>query len=123
MATGISQAAANAAMDAVLVPATTYYVQLHTADPGAAGTTAVATESTRKAVTFAAAASGSKASSADAAWTGVPATENFTFFTIWDALTAGNFKWSGTVSNGSVTAGDDFTLPSADITLTMSGAA
>jgi len=101
---------------------TTVSIQLHTGDPGAAGTSNVATESARKTVSMAAASAGAISSDADITWTSVSATETFTHFTLWDASTSGNFLGSGTVTNGAVTSGTDFTLGSADLDITMSAA-
>ena len=62
MAVGISSYAANALFNAIgnntSFAVATCYVQLHIGDPGAAGTSNTATETTRKAVSFGAAASG-----------------------------------------------------------------
>jgi len=53
---------------------TTVYAKLHTGDPGEAATSSAATETTRKAVSWASAASGAIASSATLEWTTVAAT-------------------------------------------------
>lgn len=93
------------------------YVQLHTADPGAAGTTAVASNSTRKQVTWNAAASGSKAAAADVSWTSVPASETYAYVSMWDAASAGNYLWSVALNaSQAVTAGDTYTLTAANLT-------
>lgn len=105
MATGLSATEANSLLD--VIDDTAFYVQLHTGDPGAAGTTAVATNNTRKLVTFAAASGGTKANDVAVTWSTVPATEIYTHCTAWSASTAGTFRASGTVSSGSVEAGDD----------------
>lgn len=126
MAVGMAPAVANDVLDAVgnngalsTIPITTAFVQLHTADPGAAGATAVAGNATRKSVSFAAAASGSMASDADTTWTTgeVDTSEDYTHFSLWDASTAGNFMWSGTVTADPVTAGNEFRFPSGSFTL------
>ena len=97
---------------------TTAYVALHTADPGEAGTTAAASNTTRKAVSWSAAASGSKASSATLSWTNVSATETYTHWSMWDASTAGNCLWTGALAtSASVTAGDTFEITSLTLTL------
>lgn len=113
MATGIAAASAASSLDTVL--AGTVYVKLHTADPGAAGTTAPASNTTRAAVTFAAASGGSKTSNADATWTSVPTTETYTHFSLWTASSGGTFLYSGTVTGGAVTAGQDFKIPSGSL--------
>jgi hypothetical protein len=97
---------------------TTVYVKLHTADPGEAGTTAAATEATRKAASWAVAASGSIATSATIEWTNVSTTETYSHWSLWDASTAGNCLWSGGLaSSASVTAGDTFQITSLTLSL------
>jgi len=97
---------------------TTVYIKLHTADPGEDGTTAAATEATRKAVTWAAAASGSKASSATMTWTSVSTTETYTHWSAWDSLTVGNCLWTGALSSSAaVTAGDTFNITTLTLSL------
>lgn len=94
------------------------WIQLHTADPGAAGTTAIATNNTRKSIAVAAAASESKASNADISWTSVPANETYTHVSLWDASTAGNFLWAGALTaSKTVNSGDTFTIPSGSLTV------
>ena len=94
------------------------YLKLHTADPGEAGTTAAATEATRKLVTFSAASSGSMTSSATVEWTNVSTTETYTHWSLWDASTAGNCLWTGGLaSSAAVTAGDTFQITSLTLTL------
>lgn len=120
---GISNAKANAALDAEVVTGTTYWVQLHVGHPGAAGTTSIASNSTRQSITFAAASAGVKTSNLAVLWASVPATETYTFFTIWDASTAGNFIWSGSISGGGVITGQDFNVASGACTLSFAEAA
>src|SRR5688500_13571514 len=108
MAEGFSTAAANTALDNVI---TAYpWLKLHVGAPGAAGTSNPATETTRKNPAFSAASSGAKTTSADAVWTTVAGTEDYTHISGWSASTAGNFGWSGTITANPVTAGDTFTL-------------
>jgi hypothetical protein len=97
---------------------TTAYVKLHTGDPGETGTSNAATEATRKAVSWSAAASGSKASSATLSWTNVSTTETYSHWSMWDASTAGNCLWTGALAtSASVTAGDTFEITSLTLTL------
>jgi len=123
MAAGISSYTANkwleAACKATSFSVTSVYIQLHTATPGAAGTTSVATETTRKIATFASAASGSIASNADVAWTNIAGSQTASFFTAWDALTAGNFLFSGSITANAYTAGDTFTITSGNLTASL----
>ena len=126
MTTGLKASVANALLDA-LCRATNYtapvafYVKLHTGDPGAAGTSNAASNTTRQAATFSAASSGTSTSNADVAWTYVSNTETYSHVSFWDASSAGNFIGSAALSSSrSVVAGDDFTIPSGSLTLSLS---
>jgi hypothetical protein len=97
---------------------TTVYVKLHTGDPGETATSNAATETTRKAASWAAASSGSIATSATIEWTNVSTTETYTHWSLWDASTAGNALWSGALSSSAaVTAGDTFQITSLTLSL------
>jgi len=117
MAEGISAAGANTALDAIRTD--TPFIQLHTAAPGAAGTSNVATETTRKAVTFGAAASGSMTTTVQIQWTSIAGSQDATHFTIWNASTAGTFKFSGTITANPYTAGDTYTIAIGALTLSI----
>lgn len=95
------------------------YVKLHTGDPGEAGTSNAATETTRKAVSFAAASGGSIASDADISWTNISGSQDATHFSLWDHLSAGNCLWTGTVTANAYIAGDTVTIASGALTLTL----
>lgn len=104
---------------AFTAPAATY-VQLHTADPTDVGTTSVATNTTRQAASWAAAANpaGTKATSATLTWTSVPAAETYSHWSLWDASTAGNCLWTGALSSSATVAiGDTFQITSLTLTL------
>jgi hypothetical protein len=73
--------------------ARTPFVQLHTADPGAAGTTAVAAVTTRNAITWNAPSAGSMTLLALSDYTGV-SSETITHVSLWTASTAGTFLQS-----------------------------
>jgi hypothetical protein len=123
MATGLSNYLANKFLDAV-GNATSYsaanvYVKLHIGDPGASATSNPATETTRKSVSFSAASTGGLTSDADISWTNIAGSEDATFFSAWDGLTAGNFLFSGTVAGNAYTAGDTFTIPSGSLTVSL----
>jgi hypothetical protein len=128
MALGMTAAEANGFLDAHLGGSSfagnaNVWVQLHTADPGAAGTTAVATENTRQEATFAAASGGSKSTSADLEWLDVAATETYSHYSLWTASTAGTFLGSGTITGGAVTAGNNFSVPTGDFTVEITSLA
>ena len=94
------------------------YVKLHTGDAGEDGTSNAASETTRKAISFSAASSGSMASSATVEWTNVAATETYSHWSLWDASTAGNCLWTGALStSAAVTAGDTFQITSLTLSL------
>jgi hypothetical protein len=94
-------------------------VELHTADPGAAGTTSVAGVTTRVAVTFSAASAGACASSNTpswAAWAG--GSQTLSHIAVWDATSAGNFLYSAVLTTSkAITTGDTFTLSSLSVSL------
>jgi len=123
MATGVSAYLANSWLDAVgnntSYAVTQVYVKLHVGDPGANGTSNAATETTRKAASFAAASSGSLASDADISWTNIAGSQDATHFTAWDNVSAGNFLFSGTVTANAYTAGDTFTIASGSLTVSL----
>ena len=123
MATGLSAYLANALLDSV-GNATSFsvanvYVKLHVGDPGANGTANPATETTRKACTFAAASGGSISSDADVTWTNIAGSQDATYFTAWDNASAGNFLFSGTMTGNAYTAGDTYVIPSGSLTASL----
>jgi hypothetical protein len=97
------------------------FVKLHTADPGAAATTAPSSVTTRPAVSYSAAASGAIAAQATfpswASWAGTsPETE--THISVWDASTAGTFLFSVALTASKVVqTGDTLTLNSLSVSL------
>jgi len=101
MAYGLSPYLANKLLDHVRGVAYTaptgIYARLHTGDPGVAGTANLAVgDTTRKAVTFGAAAGGVIAQSGtSAAWVNTTATtETVRAVSFWDAATGGNLLWT-----------------------------
>ena len=123
MATGISAYLANAWLDAVgnatSFSVTTAYVKLHVGEPGSAGTSNPATETTRKSVSFGASSAGALASDADVVWTNIAGSQDATHFTAWDNLTTGNFLFSGTITGNAYTAGDTYTISSGGLTVSL----
>lgn len=123
MAEGLSSYLATAILDAVgnnvalAVPQS--YIKLHVGTPGAAGTANPAVETTRKAISFAAAGAGAMSNDAAVQWTSVSGSEDYTHWTCWDDLTAGNFLFSGVVTANAVLTGDTFTIPVGDIDVTF----
>jgi hypothetical protein len=123
MAAGLSSYLANAFLDALgnntSFAVTTVYVKLHVGDPGVNGTSNAATETTRKSVSFSAASSGALASDADITWTNIAGSQDATFFSAWDNLSAGNFLFSGSISGNAYTAGDTYVIPSGSLTVSL----
>lgn len=94
------------------------YLKLHLGDAGEDGTANPAANTTRQAVTFAAASSGSMATTGAATWTNVPNTETYSHWSLWDASTGGNCLWTGSfTSSASVVAGDTFQITTLTLTL------
>ncbi len=124
MTLGIQSAVANSMLNAAF-RATAYtgpatiFVKLHLGDPGAAGTANPAVNTTRQAVTFAAASGGAVASNADVQWTSVAATETYTHFSLWTASSGGTFVGSGTVAGGAISVGQNFTLAAGDVSASL----
>ena len=97
------------------------FAKLHTADPGAAATTAPSSVTTRPAMTFSAASGGSCALAATfpvwASWAGT-SPETITHFSVWDASTAGTFLYSlALTASKTVQTGDTLTWSSGSVSL------
>lgn len=120
-----SDAVANGWLDAlargVVYDNDEVWVKLHLGDPGSAGTSNPAAETTRKQVTFGAAASGRAISNTAAVeWTNVSTTETYSHVSLWSASTAGTFLGRDDLSSSAaVTAGDTFRIPIGDLDLTI----
>ena len=130
MALGLASGEAAKILDALgnatnYTAPTAFWIQLHTADPGAAGTTAIAGNATRKQVSFGAASGGAIANDTAVSWTTgeVDTTEDYTHWSAWTLVSAGTFICSGTVTANAVVVGDTFTIPIGDLDLTLSVAA
>jgi hypothetical protein len=94
------------------------YAQLHTGDPGSAGTANQSAVTTRIRVNFAAAASGAIAETGTApVWT-MTTTETISHLSFWDAITAGNVVCSSQAAAArGVISGDTVTLNTCGISL------
>jgi hypothetical protein len=99
------------------------WVKLHLGDPGAAGTTSPATNTTRQQADFSAASGGAITSNASITWTNVPATEDYTHFSCWTASSGGTFLFSGSITANQVTSGDDFVVPAGDLDVSFTNVA
>jgi hypothetical protein len=102
---------------------TTAYVQLHTGDPGAAGTANVSVGSTtRVAVSHNAPAAGSMTiTGTNPAWTNGGTSETITHISVWDAPTAGNIKYTGAAAASKSWAASD-TITQTSLTVSLSPA-
>ncbi len=130
MAVGFKATVAQSLLDAY-VNNTAYtgpaaiYAKLHVADPGAAGTSNAATETTRQAVSWGAASSttGIVANDTAVTWTNIAGSQDATHFSLWDNVSAGNFLGSGTITANPYTAGDTYTIATGAITWSLNIAA
>lgn len=129
MTVGLAASQANAWLDALCRsvaysdPAS-FNVKLHTGDPGAAGTTAAAGETTRKAVTFSAASGGAITNSASIDWTNVSTSETYSHVSFWSDIAAGTFLGSDALDTPrAVTAGDNFSIAAGDLDLSITAIA
>jgi type IV secretory pathway TrbL component len=131
MTTGLAQTTyINAVLNAMhrsaaLTTSPGNFIELHTADPGAAGTTSTASVTTRPAATFNA-PSGSAITLGNtptwASWAGTSPT-TVTHIAEWDAATAGNFKDSAALTTSkTVQTGDSLTLTSMTISFAPTAA-
>lgn len=127
MAVGSTQYLNNAWLNTIKSTGTSFnvaagiYAQLHTANPGATGATAVSSVTTRQAATFTAATTGVLNSSNTPSWTSWAGTngEVVSHISFWDASSAGNCLWTAALSaSKTINTGDTFTLSSSSLTIT-----
>ncbi len=125
MAVGLASAICNSILDALCrnvawTQPAAFWVKLHTADPGAAGTTAAAANTTRKQATMSAASAGAITNSAALDWTNVPNAETYSHVSFWDASTAGTFLGSDDLAVArTVAVGDNFSIAIGDLDLNL----
>lgn len=118
MADGWGPNGAGTALDALV--AGYPWIKLHTAAPGAAGTTAAATETTRKQVTWnATGTDGIVENSGAISWTSIAGSQDATDFSAWSASAAGNFGFSGTVTANAYVAGDTLSVAAGAIVVSV----
>jgi hypothetical protein len=120
-APGISVTMADSMLTTLTTSPASSFAQLHTADPGTAGTTGVSSVTTREAVTWGSPSAGSVAASNEPAWTSWAGTngETDTDASFWTASTSGTFDMSMPLS-ASVTmdTGDELTLTAISVSIT-----
>lgn len=117
MTAGLSTTVATAAL-VTIVATNLAYAQLHTADPGSAGTTSVSSVTTREAVTWGTPASASVAASNEPAWGSWAGTngEVDSYTSFWSAATSGTFGASmGLSASVTMDTGDTLTLTAISI--------
>ena len=125
MAVGASTTVVNALLAAITngTTFTTYtnpYVQLHTGNPGANGTSNIAGESTRIQMTGTFVISAGSTTNPEAVnWVSVTTAETYTDVSIWSAVSSGTFLASGTITANAVAIGDNFSIPIGDLTISM----
>lgn len=98
-------------------PSGGYFIQLHTAEPGPNGTTAVANSGRRVALgAMAVPSAGQTSNLADITFAAVTSTQPYTHYSAWDAsgAGAGNFKFDGPLT-GTGTVGQDFVIAAGDL--------
>lgn len=109
------------AAGAAFGPVAAEYAQLHTANPGAAGTTAIsAGSSTRVIFTHAASSAGSALAltGTNPSWTNGGTSETITDISVWTASSGGTFLFSVALTASKAWAsGDTFTLQSLGLSL------
>lgn len=121
MAAGIATTPVNSMLTAV-TGTDGVFVQLHTGDPGSAGTSNVSSVTTREAVTWGSVSGGSVAMSNTPAWTSWAGTspETETYVSFWSASTSGTFGMSMQLTSSvTLNTGDSLTLTSASVTVTV----
>lgn len=124
MTAGWNPAVVDAVLDSVFSgaawsPPAASWIQLHTGDPGAAGTSSISSYPTRTVLAWASAASASKALSAPvtitASWPGTN-NEAITHVSYWDSASGGTFIVSDQLTAPvTATIGVAVNLPSATV--------
>lgn len=120
----------NKLLDAVLrftttgggLPTASVYVSLHTADPGETGVSEASGGPgpyARQQAAFNAAVSGVSLNTAVVTFTGLPAA-TITHVGLWDAVSGGNFLWSGAFSSSqAVLLGNTLTIAAGALAVSM----
>lgn len=115
----VSSANLDAANNAILAAATTYYLGLNTATPGQTG----ASEGTdgRKAITFAASSGGTQNSNSAQSWPSAVGGQTYGWFSVWSAATGGTYERGGTLTSSiTPSAGSQISVASGAISFTAS---
>lgn len=117
----VADAVLNAIARAASYSEAAIWVKLHTGDPGTDGTGSPAGNTTRQQGTFGTDATNRAISNTVAIeWTSVPSSETYSYVSLWDASTGGNFLGRDELSSvAGVTTGDTFRIPIGDCDLTF----
>ncbi len=96
------------------------WVKLHIGDPGAAGTTNAAANTSRQQATLSAASGRALTNSAQLEWLTVSTTETYSWVSLWTASTAGTFLGRDDLSTAvAMTAGGTFRIAVGDLDFTI----
>jgi hypothetical protein len=114
----------NAGLNAMFVPATTYYLALFTTDPGTTGASGEVTGGSyaRQALAFGSASSGSQASTNAQTFTNMPAESSIPYFGIFSTVSGGTYLGGGTTSglSGAISSGSTVTFAIGAVTTSLS---
>ena len=115
----------NAGLNAMFVPATTYYLALYTTDPGTTGASGEVTGGSyaRQSIAFGSASAGSQASTTAQNFTGMPVEAGgVPYFGIFTAATSGTYLGGGSTSglSGAISAGSTIAFAIGAVTTSLS---
>ena len=120
MAAGVSAAVANAMLTGATGTGDLAWIQLHTGDPGTAGTSNVSSTTTRESVTWGSPSGGTVSATNQPAWPAWAGTngEVLTWISFWSASTAGTFGGSAQLGAPiTENTGDTTTLTAISISI------
>jgi hypothetical protein len=120
----IPAAQENAGLNAMLVPSTTYYLSLHTADPGTTGASEVTGGSyARQAITFGSASAGVQSSTNSQTFAGMPSESGgCPYAGVWTLASGGTYLGGLTTTglSGAIPSGASLTCATGQTTWTLS---
>lgn len=119
----LPSSSADTMITALLPSATTFYLSLHTADPGTTGANEVTGGSyARQAITFGTPASGSAASTDAQTFSSMPSESGNLWIGIWSAATSGTFEWGDSTAavTGPVASGATVSFAIGAVTVSLS---
>ena len=121
----LTTAQANAGLNAMFVPSTTYYLALFTTDPGTTGASGEVTGGSysRQAITFGSASAGAQASTNAQNFTSMPIeASGVPYIGIFTAVSGGTYLGGGTTTglSGSIPAGSTVAFATGAVTTALS---